>query len=378
MYSVYSYGRMIADRVRMTAYETALRRSITPETVVMDIGTGPGVFALLACKYGARRVYAIEPGDVIQLAKEISAQNGWTDRIIFIQDSSLNVRLDRKVDVLISDIRGSLPFFERSIVSIIDARDRFLAADGVLIPEQDHLWCGWLNSYETYRLFDVPWKHDQNGFDMTPGDRLVVNTFVYCNPPEQAMFLERKLLATINYYEMKDPNLSAGSHWVSDREGTIHGFVLWFDCKAAEGAEFSNAPGNPESVYGRCFFPLSNPVEIVKGDRISLELEAKFIEDDYVWNWNTTIEGSNKQIGYQQSSFYGDSYSVKTLHKMSSSFVATLGEEGKIDLLILEMMNRGMPLGEIAHSVSAKNPEKYPTWRAALSKVGKVSQKYSI
>ena len=76
MYSLHFYGRMIADAPRMDAYAAALRQTVKPDSVVMDLGCGPGVFALLACKLGARRVYAVEPSNVIGLAREAAVANG--------------------------------------------------------------------------------------------------------------------------------------------------------------------------------------------------------------------------------------------------------------------------------------------------------------
>ena len=88
MYSVSAYGSMIRDRVRMDAYAVALRQAIRPGATVVDIGTGTGIMACLACRYGAGRVYAIEPADVIEVARRIAAANGLADRIRFIQKPS--------------------------------------------------------------------------------------------------------------------------------------------------------------------------------------------------------------------------------------------------------------------------------------------------
>src|SRR6184192_1242910 len=63
MYGLGAYGSMIADRVRVEAYAEALRKSVRKGSVVAEIGTGPGIFAVLACQLGASRVYAIEPGN---------------------------------------------------------------------------------------------------------------------------------------------------------------------------------------------------------------------------------------------------------------------------------------------------------------------------
>jgi|SRR5438105_12126415 len=82
---------MVGDGVRSDAYARALRECIRPNSIVLDIGTGVGIWALLACQFGARRVYAIEPNDVIQVAREIAAANGYADRIEFIQDISTRI-----------------------------------------------------------------------------------------------------------------------------------------------------------------------------------------------------------------------------------------------------------------------------------------------
>ena len=52
MYSIATYGGFINDPIRMSAYARALQQAVTPGSVVVDIGTGTGVFALLACQYG--------------------------------------------------------------------------------------------------------------------------------------------------------------------------------------------------------------------------------------------------------------------------------------------------------------------------------------
>ena len=87
-YSLAGYGEMIADRVRVEAYSRALRAAIRPGSVVLDIGTGPGILAVLACRFGAGRVFAIEANPVIQLAREIAAANRCADKIEFIEDLS--------------------------------------------------------------------------------------------------------------------------------------------------------------------------------------------------------------------------------------------------------------------------------------------------
>lgn len=93
MYSIADYGAMIEDTARIDGFIRAFRRVITRDTVVVDIGTGTGILALLACQLGARRVYAIEPDEAIQVAREAAAANGYADRVEYLQALSTAVTL---------------------------------------------------------------------------------------------------------------------------------------------------------------------------------------------------------------------------------------------------------------------------------------------
>ena len=174
MYDLTDYGQMLADHVRMDPYAYALKTAVTPNSVVLDIGTSIGIHALLACKFGARKVYAIEPNDAIDLARELAEANGFADRIEFIQDISTNVTLPELADVVVSDLRGTLPLFGQHIPSIADARQRFLAPDGILIPQQDKLWVSVVEAPLNYNNLLKPWT-EPYGFNMEPARQIVLN-----------------------------------------------------------------------------------------------------------------------------------------------------------------------------------------------------------
>src|SRR5881394_849299 len=160
MYGLGAYGSMIADRVRVEAYAEALRKSVRKGSVVAEIGTGPGIFAVLACQLGAGRVYAIEPSAIIQVAREIASANGCADKIEFFEDLSNRVTIPTRADVVFSDLRGILPLFQRHIPAIIDARSRFLAPGGTMIPRKDTLWAAIAEAPKPYEQLVGPWEQN--------------------------------------------------------------------------------------------------------------------------------------------------------------------------------------------------------------------------
>ncbi len=298
MYNISDYGDMIADKVRMDAYAYALKEAITPDSVVLDIGAATGIHALLACKFGARHVYAIEPNDAIHLARELAAENGFADRITFHHDISTNVTLPEKADVIVSDLRGQLPLFGQHIASIVDARQRHLAPNGVLIPQRDTLRVTVVEARNIYNDLIAPWQSPY-GLKMEAGKRHALNVW---GNDDTDMFKPHHLLTepsvwtTLDYATIENPNIAPPPVvQTAVREGTAHGLFIWFDAEIGDGIGFSNAPDVEKiaSVYGRGFFPLLEPVPIAKGDTIRLTIEAELVDDEYVWRWQTQISGAD-------------------------------------------------------------------------------------
>lgn len=379
MYSISGYGKMIADRIRTGAYAGAMRRAIKPDSVVLDIGTGIGIFAMLACQFGARRVYAIEPDDAIQVARTLAAANGFADRIEFIQELSSRITLPERVDVIISDLRGVLPLFRHHIPSIIDARKRLLATSGVLIPQRDTLWAAVAEAPDLYERYATPWSDNDYGLDLGAARRLVSNTWQKGRVNSEQLLTRPQEWGALDYNSIESPDISAEMSFTVMRAGVAHGLSLWFDGLLAEGVSFSNAPGLPELIYGSAFFPFSAPVTLGVSDSLSVKLSADLVGDDYVWRWNTRVQGQGDKIkaDFKQSTFFGVPLSPDQLRRRESSYVPSLDKEGQIDRLILSLMNGQNSLSGIAHRVANDFPDRFKSWQDAMSRVGELSVRFS-
>jgi protein arginine N-methyltransferase 1 len=374
MYSLSGYGSMIADRVRTEAYASALRRTVEPGTIVVDIGTGAGLLAFLACLCGAKQVYAIEPDDAIEVAREVAAANGFTDRIEFIQEASTRVTLPEQADVVVSDLRGVLPLFQHHIPSIVDARRRFLKPDGTLIPRRDVMWVAVATAPELYEPHVAPWERNDYGLDMRAGRRIETNAWRKCRASPQHVLLEPQRWATLDFATIDQADISGELVWSASRAGTAHGLILWFDTDLAHGIGFSNAPGAPEAIYGQAFFPWSSPVMLAIGDTVSVSLQATLVGEDYVWRWDTRILD---KASFRQSTFFGVPLSPAKLAKRSADYAPSLNEDGRLDRLILESLDAHTPLARIADRALAAFPSRLANWQEALARVSDLSARYS-
>ncbi|HET9479872.1 MAG TPA: class I SAM-dependent methyltransferase [Pyrinomonadaceae bacterium] len=313
MYSLHFYGEMLANAPRIAPYVEALRRTVKPGSVVLDLGCGPGVFALLACHFGARRVYAIEPDNVINIAREAAVANGFANRIEFFQNSSTEVTLPEHATIIISDLRGVLPWFQRHIPSLIDARGRLLAPGGVLIPRRDVLWAAPVEARERYEEIVRPWQHDRFNLDLSAGLTRITNAWRKTRIKPDELLSQPVCWATLDYHTVDTPDVQAEISWRAVRSGIAYGFALWFDTELVDGVGFSNHPSAPELIYGNGFFPFPRPVEVSEGERIAVSLRADLVQDDYVWTWATDFRDS--KTNFRQSTFYSVALSPEQLRK---------------------------------------------------------------
>ena len=375
---------MMSDEVRMDAFVRALRNAVKPTSVVVDIGTGTGIFALLACRFGARRVYAIEPDDAIDVARDIAAANGYSDRIEFIQALSTNVTLPERADVIISDLGGVLPWFQQHIPSITDARRRLLAPGGTLIPQRDVAWAAVVEMRDVYARQTRPWNDNRYRFEMDAARHIVLNTWNQAKVTRDNLLTEPQHWAKLDYASIEDPDARAQLTWTLTRPGIGHGLALGFDRTVADGIYLSNAPDAVDAVrpevYGTVFLPWQVPVPLSAGDVVTVDLEAKLIRNDYVWSWKTHIldqgrPGADK-ANFTQSTFFGVPLSRATLRKRAASYTPTLSEDGRIARLVLDSMHAGISVGQTAKLVSTEFPMRFPGPEDALSHVADLSRQY--
>jgi protein arginine N-methyltransferase 1 len=379
MYTIRNFGDMIGDSARFKAYAKAISRSVHPGNTVAEIGCGPGVLSLLACQAGAKRVYAIETEDIIEVAGQIALANGFVERLQFFQADSRNVELPERVDVIVSDIRGVLPLFDSALASLTDARKRFLVAGGVMIPQRDIMKAAIVEYEKVYSNLVSPWTTCVTDLDLCVPLRLVLNASHGVTVRAEQLMSQSQAFCTLDYTGNAEPKASAKLVFRANRSGTAHGICVWFDTELYEDIGFSAGPGSPVTIYGQLFLPWLEAVVMEEGQEILVTLHANLVGKDYIWRWETEIAGADggRKVHFQQSTFEGSQVSSRTLRRHAVDHVPVLTAEGEAERFLLGAMDGKASLEQIAQRAAERFPEAYSSQEDAFQRVTELAQKFS-
>jgi SAM-dependent methyltransferase len=256
---------MLADAERMARYHAAIVAQVEPGMRVMDLGTGTGILALWAAQAGAE-VVAVEPHDVISVAKAIAERNGLADRITFIQGDSRELQLERPVDLVITECMGNF-FVTDEMQPVLRDLPRHMSDGGVTLPRRIslHLAAATLPLWRELAFWDEP----VGGFDFGPA-RVFADQAAYvlaCEP--EFVSAGPTELQAFPLVEAPDA-LTMTSEMEVTRAVTLHALIGWFDADLGEGITLSTRPGI-RTHWGQMAFPLP-ATSVRSGDRITVQL----------------------------------------------------------------------------------------------------------
>lgn len=274
------YYDMMSDPVRVDAYASAIEAQVRPGDVVVDLGAGLGILSLLAARAGARMVYAIEMGDAARLARRIVETNGLSDRIVVLEEHSLDVELTELADVLVSETLGSFALDENTLPFTIDARDRLMKKGGRMIPCALDLWFAPVEVPAPHR--EVAFWREVCGFDFSDAIEEMLHRMSYADVQPGMFVAEPQRCAQIDLTTVEVNSLAVRHEFTMTRPGSVHGLAGWFGADLGDGVRIETAPGGVITHWRQAFFPYRDPVKVIVGDvmDVKLRLGPKSERDD--------------------------------------------------------------------------------------------------
>ena len=269
---------MLADTTRNAAYARAIAAKVRPGDIVLDIGSGAGLTAMLAARAGAKHVYACEQQPMIaEAAKRVIAANGLSDKITVISKWSHNIVIGEDIpepaDVVVSEIVDSNLLGEGALATLAHAMASLAKPGARAIPESGTVRAQLVESDKLLNL----WRPQQaEGFDLSAFHHFA--SVAHVTPNDFAACGLRPLGPTSDlfHFDFSNPSIDPDrmtTELTSAGTGTIHAVCLCFDMVLAPGISVSNGLSEDAALdghWGRTAFLLERAIPAHKGARLTI------------------------------------------------------------------------------------------------------------
>ncbi|HLC19908.1 MAG TPA: 50S ribosomal protein L11 methyltransferase [Candidatus Nanoarchaeia archaeon] len=304
---------MLNDNIRMKAYERAIKEAVKPGMTVVDIGTGTGILAFWALEAGARKVYGIDVNEkrIPQALERIAQLSYGHERFTVFNALSFDVTLPERVDVCISEILGNLADNEDMTPILADARQKFLKADGIMLPRKvttslvpvssvkaynhvKNVNCKTINS--AYRLDSLLKKlQTDNPFNM----------YYDCILPESTYVSKPNVVQEFKFDGTDRSVYSVKTTFDVTKDAAFTGFKGSFVAELSDSVTLDISGDDIEGrktsdCWKHAYLPIETPIDVKKGDRIELTYARSYpvnkdcaFGQNYSWNGNVMRDGKS-------------------------------------------------------------------------------------
>jgi SAM-dependent methyltransferase len=368
---VASHRSMVFDEFRNGLYAEAIRKIVTPDSVVLDLGAGMGIHGLIAAAAGARRVYLVEPEPVVQIAKEIARANGLVDRIVVLEGTIEEVELPEQVDLIISVFTGNLLYSEDLLPSLFHARDRYLKPGGHLIPDFAELLLAPVSAPDLHAKNIGCWSEPHLGLDFSAGRRFASNEILWLNREE----LKAKRLAAggvisaLDLMAANQADCKGDMRCHIEKSGLCHGLLGWTRIRLGD-QWLSTDPSSPEVHWSPAVLPLDPPLTLEAGEEIGISLQRPAHGD---WTWTIKAASGSRR----HSSFLARTDGPRRLRQVAPDTCPGLNGRGQNTLRVLAMMQEGRSNMEVAQVLTEQHHSSFPNTEEALQLVQGLALRYA-
>ena len=287
---------MLADHVRVDTYFAAINKHVHEGDEVVDLGTGTGLLSCFAARAGAKQVNAVEYGPIIEVARDVVAENG-IKNISFHPVSSREFTLPHKVDVIVHEQLGAALFNEHVIANVVDLRERLLKEGGLILPHGLRMFIAPVQASEPlYAPF--AWEQNLHGLtfrSLRPYADAHPEAYLYrgYNPaPLDAFLGEPQPVVEVDLLTAKIGELPTSVRYAetANRDGVLHGFCVFFEAHFDEELSITTSPFEPgRAVHWAVPMLRTQRHDVHVGDTLTFDLSWDDLAVPTTWRWSVEV-----------------------------------------------------------------------------------------
>lgn len=269
------HEEMLKDEVRTISYRDAIyqNKHLFQGKVVLDVGCGTGILSMFAARSGAKLVIGVDMSGIIEQAKVIVKDNGLDDKIVLLRGKMEEVVLPvEKVDIIISEWMGYFLLYESMLDTVLYARDRYLAPDGLMFPDKATMYiCGIEDA--DYKNKKINFWDDVYGFNMRCIKDIAMREPLVDTVEPHSVVTEACAFKSIDILSVKKEELTfqVPFEMTAKRDDYVHAFVvyfdIWFSC-CHKPVYFSTGPHAKYTHWKSTVFYFNGEIPINTGEKI--------------------------------------------------------------------------------------------------------------
>jgi len=279
------HEEMLKDEVRMRSYRNSIinNKHLFKDKVVLDVGCGTGIMSMFAAKAGAKKVYGIDASDIVLHAQQIVKDNHLDNVVTIIKGKVEEVEIPGVgkdgVDIIISEWMGYCLLYESMLPTVLFARDKWLKADGVILPDISFIYLVAIEDAD-YKEDKINFWDNVQGFDMSCIKKVAIQEpLVDIVDPKQIITSPSKLITIDTNTVTKDElDFKAPFRLVATRDDYCHAFVAYFDiefAKCHKKVYFTTGPAGQYTHWKQTVFYLNDVLSVKRGEEIRGEFSLK-------------------------------------------------------------------------------------------------------
>ncbi len=244
----WEHTRLLSDAERNQALIALLTRH-SPGNRVVEVGCGTGLLSCISAKLGAKKVYAVEPTPLWELAAQMVEDNG-LQHIVEVLEGRVQDVEPRPVDLAFSELLNGDPFYE-GVLSASRAVKPWVVEGGLLAPRRLRVYGALCRPYSSAHEVELAHGQIQALGDTYDLDlRGLVNALQTEESYRQFSNIEEPIGPATLLYDFElggndEPPETMYAVLKAAEPGPISGAMVWFEAEYDDNLVMSNPPGTP-------------------------------------------------------------------------------------------------------------------------------------